>query len=1003
MALSSTHWAIIGVAIVVFVVALSVLIVFLQTDDTTTTTCDDEGGTMCNGICIVCDDATQLVDPTTCTCRDDCSLSPNTIWSDTYQRCIPQCDLDHYVYNPTTGTCDEIVDCGSIEINSDTGEVSGIQSCSNATGTACETCPDDVILEQCQQTTCQVSSFTDPSYDCDLVFGQVGTYPLFDGYDPISQKCTSSLDCELHACTQDYCLNNAEIMSPFYDANSNQIPMITQSDSSCANPTLYDLEIKCESQEGYVWNPDMTGEYGSTPGICQALKTIVSIVADYDSTQSDTSQIVGTLAFAYDPTVIPQLPFQFVFNNTTGTLSTMVAYPGGCSSDMLSKLAAAGFTDTASIYCYSYSIVFGTNPPNADQEYELEFMGMMAIDSAYIGYSMLDDLIITLSPSASGDNVDSSLTPVMDYDYEVELAYDETFTQDSITALSADYTTSFQDPTTITAPFGLASTETSSDYVLTACRPDLCKDFGTTVPFKMAILAWKKITKPSNPCTKLSRDFSTYSVKYSLSRIDALLGESSRLQLIDVTRGNDDPDDYVGDDMSYVDVVDVNTTYTYRLGAFLADSSVYTSYDTSECRSPPYEFTIVVGQYDDAFCRTLGSPLSDMPYPSFMWSENGMCYWSDNQTAASDFQCMFSLGSATKEGTYDPSNLELFSGSQTSGCASIGKSLYPSAISEWSCEYSSAASGCGPIDESACIDGIVDSPRVYQCNDELQVGSANRVLQGCSGFSATIEDVLAFANAHPDLIPGLDVSSISNPYTTCTSDYFDCPLDLDSPPYWGMQSYSCAQDDYECQRAQDVAGLTSVNWFSNDGQWELNDLDSNTYQQDRVRFPDPDVYATSDSACCGSHGTYSVVASSGENYGTCDCDPGYEYDDASMTCISKCANMLCDLHGDAYYDLASDSCKCLCDSGYNNLDITTQPYETVTCPKTSDFVALALGNGVSVTDYVCDATGISQITLTEDGTDDTFICSNIGTTLIDGIQIACDSNGNITSVASTSC
>lgn len=768
------------------------------------------------------------------------------------------------------GSCMPMVACfPTPSVNATTGIIENAGAFPNATQTECVRGSTDQLNTLCKQKG-------------------------WDKYDPGAGKCIRTIDCSKTACdATGYCTPTMFQQLGF------TVPKVPYGDDTCVNPSLAEVQKMCAnkstSTETYVlpnrlidgiyqclnFAPQYTLDIGDSLTAIKNRgvvgKFCVPNVSAADK-QRDGNGLLAVWRIWLGSQLDPNAPEVINENN---------AYASGTAQ--LEVIADS--TSSCSGYYYGFKALFTPGTPSftlpADEPllfalyawpsnlWTCENMeqGMQNINTCAPLYITRNSYkLITLTAGAVPPGESDALIPVFRPDVAVQLAQNAGWASSVVNQLA----------TTSTAIAGgqvealpIQPPGPNDAAVQAACTSDFCKQFSGTPGVKLVVLVWEYLTgRPSDlgaMCSFVASEFK--SVKYKLVRDGTagtvtLLGPTSPLSK-NLVQDPTTKKYYV----YYVDVVDVNRTYTYNLGAYVAQSvdDTITTYETAPCKSAYVPVTVYVSTYSEAFCQGVLPPIdSTTPMPPFMWfsTSTGMCTWLPGDTAASDYWCAVKMSGAS---TFDSAHLKLVDNDDF--CSSLQAS-YPvlEAANNWT------TSSCNPCDPSsptcwdsvgtgetsnACLKGMPQS-RSVTCSQELPLATSGKIAD-YTDFATRMGSMYEFYKQHHVGAPvaGIDVLADTPGLQSVFNQYYHCgPADN---PMWGTRTYSdssvnpCEADDASCSAAWQVAqacGKTNAC-----GVWQTNSGGPSsklwTFQQQRLCYPF-DGYQTTPSPCCGNHGKYAL-------------------------------------------------------------------------------------------------------------------------------------------------
>lgn len=841
-------------------------------------------------------------------CADNCvnrgsCIAPNT------------CTCAQGTVMTNNNMCEPLKACSPApSVNSATGTISNASNFPNSTNTGCVQGTVEQLTALCTSSACTKNTITPYKVTC-------GAGATWDGYS--GNACFKNRDCTSTACSAAYCGANVT-------AVTGAIKQVGINATTCANPTLADVQAMCSAKSGNGSNYSLVSvgtsySCANTTPRPTLQVTDLAVVAGQglvgrfcipmtSATQkaTDGNALIGgfTIGRVIDDTDMEIL----------GTPRGRYAYDYLTLSPTVSSTCPPG---TYGSYSYSFVAYFtpgsdlakltpGTSVNVGIMAWPTNRWNCLSTDATYDCaplYIMTNETdgsvdVISGTPTAL---TSPALLPVLSSSVAYTLTRTSSWAQTVLSQLASSSSNSIFTQTIATP---LMAEPTTDSVVQVACRDTYCNFGGGVAPFKFVVMAWPFLTRPSGTlgtsCPFVDASFSE--VKYTLTRtpaVGAAVTLLSPTSTVNTTMVGTVKYAY------FVDVVPANgALWTYALGSYLAQpGDTTTTYDTAPCRSEMVRFVVEVKPYDDSFCRALVPPTDvSQPMPPYTWynSTTRMCEWTPwtpSNTVASDYYCAVLAGS----GNLTPGSIQL---ANAQGKCGVVLPSYPTLTSTW------PGATCNASDSTTCLSGVT-ATRSAQCNKELQIQSGGSV----PNFQTRMTDLYNWHVLHGSgaQVSGMDnfsnATSINNVFT---SAYYKCGPST-SASTWG-RSGTCDPGDAACTAAQttnfgDKCGTT----YACDSWVPQSTSTSNlqTYTQTRKCFPDAS-YRTPTSACCNFQGVYSVngldsVASAG---GGCTCNTSrYQ----GPTCSTDaCAAQTCNGHGTCDYNSTIGAIKCTCDAGYQN-------------------------------------------------------------------------------------
>lgn len=821
-----------------------------------------------------------------------------------------KCTCDPGTVMTTNGVCQPLKAClPAPSVDSATGTISNASNFPNSTNTACVQGTLEQLSALCTSSACTKNVTTPYKITC-------AAGAKWDGY--ASNACFKNRDCSGSNCSAAYC--GAGVTGV-----TGAIKQVGVDATTCGDPTLADVQALCASKStataSYTLTSTATGVYtcaNTTPRATLTVKEIVMIAG---------TGLTGTFCIpvtdAEKTTDGGGLIGGFFVNKIVDNDTLPVGTPQGTYAHDYLQLFATTLLACPTGYTYSFTAYFapgsdlaavqpGTPVTVSIVAWPVNRWNCLAASATY----NCKPLYVMPASSTGGNTTvitgtpanltSAALRPTLSPSVAFTLARTSSWSQQVLASMAAASGGTIFSPST-SAP--LMAQPTTNSVVQVACRDTYCNFGGNATPFKLIVMAWPNVTRPTDAlggsCAFVDASYSE--VKYTLSRTTSVGAPVVLLKptsTVNKTTVNNIVYAY------YVDVVPADgKIYTYALGSYVSQpGDTIVDYESSPCRSELVRFIVEVTTYDETFCRGITPPSTNIPsMPPYTWynSSTRMCEWTpwtSSNNVASDYYC------AVMAGSFTPSSLQVVNSQ-----GKCGKLLpsYPVLTTSW------PGQTCDASDQTTCITGV-QATRSAQCNKELAIESGGSV----PNFQTRMTDLYNWHTQHGAgaTVAGIDqistASAISNLFT---GSYYSCGPST-AASSWGTTT--CNPGDAACTTAKSTnfgekcgTQYACDSWLPQSGSSTADT--KQTYTQLRKCFPGA-TYQTASSPCCGYQGTYTVsgltsVANAG---GACTCNTSrYQ----GLTCSTDaCLAQTCNGQGTCDYNSTLGALKCTCNQGYQN-------------------------------------------------------------------------------------
>lgn len=753
-------------------------------------------------------------------------------------RCVGVCDAGT-TWNPQTRSCEGTPQkCYPLpSVNTTTGAIVNAANFDDGKG-GCNAGSSTQLDHLCTSAECSSPQYCRPG-------------DRWDGVSTDGLNCYKLEVCGLLPCDAAYCTSDT------VHANVGPIMKVADSNGYCINPSEAAVGTMCTaSAPTNVWHapncynsmPLNTLQLSVTSASNELGKGIVGTVQHELLNGQVDLNADGTLFYSY----ILSAPTAFTVNNK---LMRVATGDNDVATGFVTITGVCTASDATSV-CYTFQIDSADlqNLPLAT--YVLRLTGYPSWDVSLPLYTTGQPQGFTLSGSSVMPDALTKLDVKFSKDDAKKVAANTVVIKSNLLKLQSDLLV----PDLTMLP--LAYTE-SNDALVASCQSGVCKT-NETITRKFVILAWASLRLDKYALAGICPGSDSV-IKYYLARLhtETRNGQTVVINetLIGPTTAQGQPTknevELADGIVSFVDVVDVNRTYTYSLGAYLADGVESTlEYRNAKCFGTLRQMLVSIDRYTAAACHDIKYGVADALPPNMTVTSAGTCEYNDSQPAQ-DFYCLYEFGSKG----FDPANVAL---SSNKSCYPVLQ-MYPAPTptNTWNSPFATTPSF------DACIAGESQDLTVV-CPDKVELDKVGETF-----------DKSAFQSRLKNVYENFDTFNYTKSWNkdVLLNDIFDkyakCPP-LSDPKYGNAPDYAnckgddplctaliikryCADGDELCKNLVKNANCG----YNECGTWEPVKGTDQEYKINRSLFVDA-LQGDASSKCCSGKGTYSK--------GKCTCE-----------------------------------------------------------------------------------------------------------------------------------
>jgi hypothetical protein len=557
----------------------------------------------------------QRYDAATQQCVCPTSVAPH--WDAAAQQCVGECDPGE-TWNGKTQSCDPgtVATCTPLpSVNDDSGVIENASHFPRPRSNCGEGTQAELDA-LCRASTCGARA------GC-------GAQDTWDGYDVNNRRCFKRVNCGSEGCDAPYCT------SVTVKAVVGPVQKVQQGDV-CVNPPASLVAGLCADVGNTKWvNPNCLSMQPQQDAAVQVTVTSATVTEGIVGSVSHVLingmvDVGGDSCLTYRYTLVARQP------SMRGTDDL---------SDVLPLTACT--VNTAGHDAYATFLI--PVPAMKPGEYLLSITGYPAWDTTLPLYPASSPAVIALKPDTGDATI---VLPSVKFDTALArtLCADVQLVNANLSRLNERYPGSVTPLPTDS--HGLVLPPTSRDDtspfepVVVPCTGSYCM-VSEAVAYKLVVVAWYPLAPPAAGVCTSGESLVRYTLTRSIHGASTAQTDGCRVSdgvqdcvLIGPTPGQNQPSavEVATGHLMFLDLVPVNTTATYSLGAYLVDTPGSTlQYEFAQCRSPLFDIGLSVKPYSNAECATIAVPGKVPPY---MTMNNAMCNYDDSEVAQ-DFYCYF--------------------------------------------------------------------------------------------------------------------------------------------------------------------------------------------------------------------------------------------------------------------------------------------------------------------------------------------------------------------------
>lgn len=768
----------------------------------------------------------QTFDKTTrqCVCPD--AVAP--VFDPASQQCVGVCDAGT-AWNAKTRSCDRTPQqCyPPPSVNPSTGVIVNGGHFANGKG-GCSGGTMEQLDQLCKSAECSSPQYCRPG-------------DRWDGVAAGGQDCYKTEVCGLTPCDAAYCTNDT------VRANVGPVMKVADNNGHCVNPSQAAVGAMCTAAAAtnawhapncYDTTPLDTLQVAVTSASNDAGKGIVGTVQHQLVNGPVDLNATGALVYTYTVSA----PSALRVNNKWLRVSSADAV---LASGTVQVTGVCTPADAASV-CFAFNIDSAEIQHLPPASYVLRLTG-------YPSWDVTLPLYVTGQPEGfvlSGSSIQPNALTKLDVKFSKEdamiVADNTLMLKSKLANLPADMLV--PDPTV--APLTYTA---SNDALVADCQSGVCKT-NETITRKFVVLAWSPLKLDKYALAGICPSGESV-IKYYLARSHTETRDGKTVVVDDTLIGptvaqlQPTSSDVSTGILSFVDLVDVNRTYTYKLGAYLADSMESTvEYWNATCYGTLQQMAVSVSRYTAAACHNIKYGVAGALPPHMTVTSAGTCEYNNTQPAK-DFYCLYEFGG----NGLDPAHLALSSPNGNSCYPLVQAYPAPKLTNTWDAPFATTASF------DSCITGESQDLTVV-CPDTVQL--------------ATVADKLdqkALQDRLQNVYNEFDTFNYNTSFSRAglTADLFaqyaKCPPASDAK-YGNAPEYALCKGDATCTATvlkkhcdtDDELCKTLVKnancGYNTCGLWEH--AGGQEYKINRSLFFDA-TQADASTKCCSGNGVYS--------------------------------------------------------------------------------------------------------------------------------------------------
>lgn len=756
-----------------------------------------------------------------------CPTAAAPVFDPVLNQCVGVCD-EGYSWNAKTQSCDRTPQqCyPAPAVNSATGVIVNATHFLDGKG-GCSAGSREQLDQLCKSAQCSAPEACRPG-------------DRWDGVDAETGRCYKSATCGLLACDANYCTTNT------VRANVGEVMKVADSNQQCVNPSQTAVGAMCTSSSNLVWRAPEC--YDTTP-----LNNLQLVVTS--ASNEAGKGIVGTVqhGLVNGPADLSgDGRLFYTYSLLTMGENKEVAHG---SVQVTGVCPASNSSDV----CYTFQIDSADVQRLQPSSYLLQLTGYPSWDVSMALYVTGEPQPFTLSGSSVIPGALTQLDVKFDKDAALKLAADTLLVRTKLKNLTSDLIV----PDLTVTPLCEQGCGGNADVLVADCQSGICRT-NETITRKFVVLAWLPLKLDKYALAGICPSGEAV-IKYFLSRTHTDSRGVIEETLIGPTPAQLQPSNTEIETgiASFIDVVDVNRAYTYKLGAYLADSVSSTlEYRNAKCFGALTETVVTVGPYTAAGCHAIKYGKENSMPPNMTVTSAGTCEYNNTQPAK-DYYCLYEYGG----NNFDPAQVHLSSENGNSCYNVLRKYPAPKTRNTWTSPFATTAS------YDACITGETQELAVL-CPNQVQLDTVGDFLDK-SSLEQRFKNVYDnFDTFNYDKSYTRDALSADNS-SKVFDEYANCPPRSDTR-YGNAPEFAqcagdqtcmtmilkkrCAPDDEMCKSLVQNANCG----YNNCGLWErFGGTDSYEYRISRSVFFD-DAQGDASAKCCNGKGKYTK--------GKCTCD-----------------------------------------------------------------------------------------------------------------------------------
>ena len=638
----------------------------------------------------------------------ECPDASAPVFDPVSQQCAGVCDPG-FVWNAKSKSCDRVAQqCTPMpSVNKTTGVIVDATHFADGKG-GCSSGSKQQLDNLCKSASC-----ADPAL--------CAAGDRWDGVDATGTVCYKKQVCGMSPCTASYCTSDS------VHNNVGQIMQVADSNGKCVNPSEAAVGSMCTGDGKHVWrSPEC---YSTTP-----LNTL--LVAVTSASSEAGKGIVGTVEHGLVNGVLDldasgKLMYRYTLS-TPASLQVNNRVMQLSASDATVATGAVLVTGacqpaSAGNVCFNFQIDNDDIRRLPEATYVLRLTGFPSWDVTLPLYVTGQPPAFMLSANPVVPGSLDKLTVHFDLPLAQTVVANTLILKSKLTDLQKLLPNQVLPDPTVVAP-SADSTSVSAQAIILDCQTGICRT-DENITRKLVVLAWPALSLDKYALEGICPGGGAV-IKYYLARSHTETQGSQTVvvdeTLIGPTAGQLQPGSSEVNTgvISFVDLVDVNRVFTYKLVAYLADSVESTlEYRNAKCYGSMQTMAVSIGKYTAAGCHSIMYGVENSIPPYMTVTSAGTCTYDESEPAK-DFYCLFDYtDKAIKpQPGFDQAHMAL-SSRNGNGCFWIQK-MYPAfkvGANAWDSRFATPAS------LESCIAGAGQDVTV-ECADKLRLDTVGDTL-----------------------------------------------------------------------------------------------------------------------------------------------------------------------------------------------------------------------------------------------------------------------------------